>query len=90
MKIRGVPRDEETKRKISESHKGKVKTDAHIEHIRETIVKKQGKPINQYTFEGIFIKEWSCIAEAARFYNIDQSSISRCCKGIFKKSAGYV
>lgn len=90
MKIRGIPRDEETKRKISNSHKGKIKSEAHIEHIRETIVKKQGKPINQYTLEGNFIKEWSCIAEAARFYKIDQSSIARCCKGQFKKSAGFV
>lgn len=90
MKIRGVPRDEETRRKISNSHKGKIKSEAHIEHIRETIVRKQGKPINQYTLEGNFIKEWSCIAEAARFYKIDKSSIARCCKGQFKKSAGFV
>jgi len=89
-KIRGIPRDEETKRKISEALTGKNLSDTHIESIRKTVVAKQGKPVNQYTLDGKFVKEWSCIAEAARFYKVDSTSMSRCCKGIFKKSAGFV
>ena len=89
-KIKGIPRDEETKRKISESHKGKIKTEEHINNIRKSIIKKQGRPVLQYTKSGEFIKEWECGKEAAMFYNVDPSSLMRCCQGKFKSSAGYV
>ena len=88
--MKGISRPEEVKKQISNSHKGKIKSDSHIENIRQTIIKKQGKPINQYSLDGVFIKEWPCISEAADFYKVDRSSVMRCCQGKFKKSAGYV
>jgi hypothetical protein len=89
-KLRGVPRPKDVREKISKSHKGKIKTDEHIENIRKTIIAKQGRPINQYSLEGVFIKEWNSIASAADYFKIDRSSIMRCCQGKFKKSAGHV
>lgn len=90
-KIRGIPRDEKTRKKISESNKGKKKSKEHIEHTREGIIKLQGKPIVQLDLKtGEFIKEWRCIAEAADFYGVDRTSLGRCCQGKFKKSAGYL
>lgn len=89
-KLMGISRPEEVKKQISNSHKGRIKSDSHIENIRQTIIKKQGKPINQYSLDGVFMKEWPCISEAADFYKVDRSSVMRCCQGKFKKSAGYV
>jgi len=89
-KLRGVPRPGEVRNRISESHKGKIKTDEHIENIRKTVIAKQGRPVNQYTLNMVFIQEWDSIATAADFYKVDRSSLMRCCQGKFKKSAGYV
>lgn len=88
-KLRGIARPTEVKQRISESHKGKIKTEEHIENIRKGNVKSQGRAINQYTLEGIFIQTWECVSSAARYYQTDRSSIARCCKGQFKKSAGF-
>lgn len=88
--IRGIPRDEETRKRISESHKGKIKTEEHIENIRKSIIKKQGRKIRQYTLKGEYIRSWNSIAEAADHYKVDRSSVMRCCQGKFKKSAGFI
>jgi len=56
-KIRGIPRTEETKNKISESHKGKKKTEEHCKNISKKITELQGKPVLQYNLDGTFIKE---------------------------------
>ena len=39
------------------------------------------KKILQYSLDGIFIKEYFSIHEAARDYDVDPSSISQCCYG---------
>jgi hypothetical protein len=89
-KLKGVSRPYEVRKKISEGHIGKIKTDNHIENIRKSIIAKQGRPVNQYTLDGVFLREWDCAATAAKFYNVDRSSLMRCCQGKFKKSAGFV
>lgn len=88
-KLRGVARPEDVKKRISESHKGKTKTEEHIENIRKGNVKSQGRAVNQYTLSGEFVQTFDSVSSAARFFNIDHSSIARCCKGQFKKSAGH-
>lgn len=89
-KIRGIARPEEVKKKISESNKGKQKTEEHCKNISKKITELQGKPVYQYDLEGNFIKEWESGASAAKFYNVDRTSLYRCCQGKFKKSAGFV
>lgn len=89
-KLKGIERPQEVKDKISESHKGKIKTESHINNIREAVIQKQGRPVNQYSLNGEFIKEWRCISEPADFYKVDRTSLRRCCQGKFKKSAGFV
>ena len=44
--------------------------------------------VNQYDLDGKYIKTWECIADAQRFYNT--SHISLCCKGVYKKTKGYI
>lgn len=89
-KIRGIPRPQEIRDQISESNKGKPKSAEHIKNTREGIIKKQGRAVNQYSLQGEFIREWRCMSEAADYYNVDRSSLMRCCQGKFKKSAGFV
>ena len=89
-KLRGIPCSERTKEKISKANAGKPKSLSHINNTRLGIIKIQGRPILQYSLTGEFIKEWAYMKEASVFYNVDQSSIMRCCKGVFKKSCGFI
>lgn len=48
------------------------------------------KHILQYTKDGQFVKEWCCAYDAMRELNINQSSITKCCKDKLKTSGGFV
>ena len=50
----------------------------------------KGKTVLQYSKTGEFIKEFESCAEAARNIDGNQDSISNCCRGKSKSSAGYV
>ena len=45
------------------------------DYERKQIVKKIGKPILQYSRDGIFLREWGSLSEAGRYYNIRPSRI---------------
>lgn len=47
------------------------------------------KKVEQLDKYGNVIKEWNSIIEASRKLNIDQSSISKCCRGKRKTAGGY-
>ena len=69
-------------RKASDKTKEKMKISQNkIKHIRS-------KKINQYDLEGNFIKKWSSINDAIRFYN--NKAIEFCCVGKRKTASGYV
>jgi hypothetical protein len=46
--------------------------------------------INQYSLDGIFIKRWSSIIEACKYYGVSSSCIVDCCKGRQKTSKGFI
>lgn len=46
--------------------------------------------VNQYSLKGEFIKEWSSIKEANKFYNIKNDNISKCCNNKQKQTKGFV
>lgn len=71
----GIP-SEETRRKMSESMKGKNNT-------------KRSKPVIQYTLSGEFVREWPSTNEAGR-NGFDQRTVSACCRGEYKTAYGYV
>lgn len=52
--------------------------------------KKLSKPIIQYDLEKKFIREWDSMRDASRNLNINIGTISRCCKGEFKKAGKYI
>lgn len=48
------------------------------------------RKINQYSPEGIFIKTWDKIRSAANKLKVDESSVSKCCRGKQKTAAGFM
>lgn len=78
-KLRGIPRDLETRRKISESHKGKILSEETKNKVSNSIKELQGRKILQYDLDGNKIKEWNCIVDAAKQLNIDKANIGHCC-----------
>ena len=47
------------------------------------------RKVNQYTLQGEYIKSWDYIKLATLELGIDNSSITKCCKGILKQTGGY-
>lgn len=48
------------------------------------------KPVNQYSLDGEFIREWPSIQEAADTLNIRQASIRACATGYYKSGGGFI
>ena len=80
--LKGKHRSEETKKKISESKKGKCKGKDS----------PNAKPILMYDKEGNFIKRFECIRDANEYLGKGRycSSISMCLTGRRKTAYGYV
>lgn len=47
------------------------------------------RKVNQYDLNGCLIKEWDSISEASQNLGIDNSHITRCCKGRLKQTGGF-
>lgn len=50
----------------------------------------KSKPITQQTKDGVFIKHYPSIKEAARCLNIGYSEISKCCMNKLKSAGGFM
>lgn len=48
------------------------------------------KPVKQLDKQNNIINTWKSISEASRKTGIDTSAISKCCRGIFKQTGGYI
>lgn len=97
----GKHHTEESKQKMSEANKGKMSGENHPfygkHHTEETKQKisqarkgKRNKPILQYSLIGEFIREWESITQVNKELNIDNSSITKCCKEKQKSAYGYI
>lgn len=64
---------------------GKKHSAASIEKMRQAKISKKGKPILQFNKEGILVKEYPAICEAARQTGICLSSIKQVLRGRFKQ-----
>ena len=86
---------DEYKKKISEGLKKYFNTDTPeraraSEKQKEIIRKALGKPVIQYTTDGIFVKEYPSIAEADRTSTIKKSNIQNVLAGKTKTAGGFV
>ena len=89
----------ETKRKQSESHKGKTgywtgkhRSEESRRKMSESLKIKMTpyrKPVSQYNINGNFIKEYDCIKDAIK-ENPKAVHIGEVCKGYRKQSGGFI
>lgn len=63
-------------------------TESRQLHITNGI-KARSHKINQFTLDGLFIREWESMSQAARELEINQGSISNACRGRIKTAGGY-
>lgn len=91
-KLKGRKRSKEECLAISKGKTGIKLSEKHKESVRKAIVKLQGKAVNQYSKEGVLIKTWTYIKEAADTYKTTASNISKCCRRIKNHTtcAGYI
>lgn len=83
----GKKLSEETKKKMSS-----IRIERNIKpslNNRLAVLKATQKSVFQYTVEGVFIKEWDSISNAAKALNISSSGISMCCQGNSKTSGKF-
>ena len=86
----GVSREDITKQKISKALTGRKLSELHKENVRKAIVKLQGRPIDQYTFWGKYLRTWDYITQAANYYGLDKGCIQAVCCGRKKKSGNFI
>ena len=53
------------------------------------VLETNAKAVLQYSLDGQFIKEWSCIATVERKIGINDATISQCCKLHIKSAGGF-
>jgi hypothetical protein len=87
---KGYVHSEETKRKISESHKGKKVSRDHIEKLHKGQILANSKPIDQYDLDENFIKSWESATVAGKEIGLHPTSIRHCVQGKTKTSGGYI
>lgn len=59
-------------------------------NARNGAIKKQAKPVLQYSLNGDFVAEYFSAMEAARMNGCKQGGISECCNGKQKTAYGYI
>lgn len=100
---KGHPHTEEAKKKIGDAHRGRHLSEEQRKHlseinqgkkmpesVKEKLRVKNGKRINQYTMDGIFIRSYKSIKETAKAMGVKPPSISACCRGIVSNSCGFL
>jgi hypothetical protein len=87
---KGYIHSEETKLKISNSHKGKKTSKEHLEKLKRGQILANSKPVFQYDLNENFIKEWQSATVAGKEIGLHPTSIRHCVQGKTKTSGGYI
>lgn len=72
-------RPEATRKKISESLKGRYISKKNPHHTE----------VNQYTLDGVFIRQWDSLADIKRELGFNHPHIVGCCKGRINHAYGF-
>ena len=95
------PISEETKKKISDFHKGRPCSESKKRHLSEVnkgkmptnidaIHKRNQKPVDQFDLDGNYIATFPSIRIAGIECNACENGIGLCCRGHNKTCGGYV
>lgn len=68
----------------------KIRGDKSCHYGKFGILNNNHRIILQYTEDGVFIKEWGSTMDIHRELGIDNSSISKCCRGKYKTAGGFI
>jgi group I intron endonuclease len=92
----GKHHTEETKKKISESKKGKKNpnlwnsiSDENKKKILNAAIEKNRVEVEQFSLDGKLIKVWDSMVEAARSLGVWNTNIFKCCNGQAKTCGGF-
>lgn len=104
--VKGVPKTDEHKEKISKANKGKKReefSESHKNNIsqntkgiqkseehKKNLSKSLSIPVFQYNLEGVFLKQWESAKKAGDSLNIDPGDISGCRRGVKKSAGGFL
>lgn len=59
-------------------------------NIIQSVSNKLSKTVYQFNINGDFISEYKSLRSASKILGISHGNISKCCKGIFKHTSGYI
>ncbi len=76
-------------KKFSQEHKNKISQGNIGRKVSLETRVKLSRQVIQYNQNNELIKIWPSITDASKTLNIDNGSISRCCKGIYKTVGGF-
>ena len=86
----GKKSSDETRKKQSESLKGKFIGDKSYNYGKKGEESSSSKKVNQYSIDGFFIKTWGCLRDVERELGISSSNISNVSKGKRKSAGGFL
>ena len=72
---------DEHKQKLRDINVGKTIPQETRDKISQSLLNRGGFEISMYSLDGVFIKKYPSVAEAARQISGDASTIVKCCKG---------
>ena len=75
---------------VRDSRIGMKFSELHIDNLRKSHVKSQGKSVIQLSKRGEIIGRFDSISDASRLLNISGQCISGCCNGRLKSAGGYI
>ena len=81
--------DPEWLRKNAEAAKRRAQDHEWQKNHAEAMKRAKGKPIDQLTLDGVFIKRWSSAADAEKELGVNHQNISKCCQGKRNKANGF-
>ena len=85
-RFKGHKKSEETRRNMSEAHKGRKPSSEAIRH--SALVRS--KVVLAYTLSGDFVREFPSAVQAGVELGCSQSAVSKGCRGVSKTCRGYV
>ena len=83
------PRSEEHKRNISKSLKGKPKSEAAKQHMKDNATHHGGKEVIMFSKDGNPIKIFKTCGLASKETGIKATHIARCARGVRPSAGGY-
>lgn len=88
---KGIKMHPNTKKALVKANKERIYNTSYLktQEVKDKISKSLMKPVLQHDLAGNFIKEWTSVKEASKFYNILPTNIASCSRGTRLKAGNY-